>query len=221
MRNTHNDTDPTLVPCGVRLSLLLLHTPASDSAPLLLILMPPLPQVHHHKSYGNMTGFFSVITLLGVRHLCILQALLVYVIYGYSTGFSNAGRVLVIGDADCEPSTIQSKKKGALSVMLQHVAERVPIFRRLIDNTHAQRITLRPGSCLVCRAAVPTAESTPSVVRVAIFRGLLDDVSFLQNLSMLLPYEYLFSGGWSTPHFDLRIQNENIKHVYVCLPCTE
>ena len=49
-------------------------------------------------------------------------------------GFSHADRVFVIGDADCEPSTIQPKKKGALSVMLQHAAVRVPTFRWLLDD---------------------------------------------------------------------------------------
>ena len=93
-------------------------------------------------------------------------------------GFSHADRVFVIGDADCQPSTIQPKKKGELSVMLQHAADRVPMFRRLIDETHAHRHW--PGSGPVCRAAVTTAASTPSAVRVvAIFRSLLDHFLFL------------------------------------------
>ena len=54
-------------------------------------------------------------------------------------GFSHADRFFVIGDAVCESLTIHLKKKGALSVMLQHAAVRVPIFRMLIDETHAQR----------------------------------------------------------------------------------
>ena len=55
-------------------------------------------------------------------------------------GFSNMLIVFVIGDADCEPSTIQPKKKGALSIMLQYASVRVPIFRRLTEETtHAQR----------------------------------------------------------------------------------
>ena len=106
--------------------------------------------------------------------------MLVYVIHGYySMGFSHADRVFVIGDADCEPSTIQPKRKGALSVMLQHAAVRIPIFRRLIDEIHAQRHW--PGSGPVCRAAVTTAASTlSSAVRAeVIFRRLLDDFFFL------------------------------------------
>ena len=49
-------------------------------------------------------------------------------------GFSHADPVFVVGDANCPPSTIQPKKKGERSVMLQHAAVRVPIFRRLIDD---------------------------------------------------------------------------------------
>ena len=87
-------------------------------------------------------------------------------------GFSHADRVFVFGEADYQPSTIQPKRKGELSVMLQHSAVRVPMFMRLIDDTHAQRH--RPGSGPVCRAAVTTAASTPSAVRVvAFFRRFL------------------------------------------------
>ena len=51
-RDTHSDTDPALVPCAVLLLLPLLHTPASASAVLLLILMLPLLRVQHHQWYG-------------------------------------------------------------------------------------------------------------------------------------------------------------------------
>ena len=47
-------------------------------------------------------------------------------------GFSNADRVLVIGDADCEPLQFNRKNRKhylLFSVMLQHVAVRVPFFR--------------------------------------------------------------------------------------------
>ena len=93
-------------------------------------------------------------------------------------GFSHADRVFVIGDVDCQPSTIQPRKKGKLSVMLQHADVQVPtsIFRTLIDETHAQR----PGFGPVCRAAATTAASAPSAVRVVVlFSRLLDDFFFL------------------------------------------
>ena len=136
-----SDTDPALVPCAVLLLLPLLHTPASaSSAVMLLIRMLPLLRVQHHQPCGYR-HFFSLKTLLGVRHIVIWQALLGYVIYEYysSMGLSHADRVLVIGDAGCEPSTIQPKRKRALlSVMLQHAAVRV-LVRRLIDEAHAER----------------------------------------------------------------------------------
>ena len=87
-------------------------------------------------------------------------------------GFSHADLVFV------HRRCLKLKKKGALSVMLQHAPVRVPISRRLVDETHAQRYG--PGSGPVCHAAVTTAASTPSAVRVvAIFRRSLDDCFFL------------------------------------------
>ena len=72
-----------------------------------------------------------------MRHVVILQALLGYVIHEYSTGFSHdADRVFVIGGADIVSlQQFNRKKKGELSVMLQHAAVRVPIFRRI--HTHS------------------------------------------------------------------------------------
>ena len=136
MRHTHSDTHSALVPCAVLLLLPLLHTPASAPAVLLLILMFPLLRVQHHQSYGyrvfifseDTTGCAACCDLTGIAGHCYIRVLL------NSMGFPHADRVFVIGDADCEPSTIQPKRKGALSVMLQHGVVRVPIFRRLIDE---------------------------------------------------------------------------------------
>ena len=111
-RHTLSDTDPVLAPCAVPLLLPLLrcyiHLLLIPSAVLLLILMLPLLRVQHHQSYGYRL-FFPLKTLVGVRLVVISQALLGYVIYEYSMDFSHADRVLVIGDADCEPSIIQPK----------------------------------------------------------------------------------------------------------------
>ena len=60
----------------------------------------------------DTTGCAACYDLTGIAGL--------HVIYEYGMGFSLADRVFVTGDADCEPSTIQPKKKGALSVMPQH-----------------------------------------------------------------------------------------------------
>ena len=74
--------------------------------PLLRVqLLPPV-------SRTGTDYFFSEDTT-GCAACCDLT-LLGYVIYEYSMGFSHADRVFVIGDADCEPSTIYPKKGGAL-----------------------------------------------------------------------------------------------------------
>ena len=75
MRHMHSDTDPALVPSAELLLLPLLHTPASASAVLVLILMSPLPpllRVHHYQPSGYCADFFpseAKTSLLGVRHV--------------------------------------------------------------------------------------------------------------------------------------------------------
>ena len=58
-------------------------------------------------------------------------------------------RLLVIGDADCPPSRIQTEKNGNYAA-----AVRVAIFRRVMDEAHAQRLTRlwsRVPCCCYCR----------------------------------------------------------------------
>ena len=118
-------------------------------------------------------------------------------------GFSHADRVFVIGDADCEPSTIKPEKKGSTICYAAACCCSSAYFQE-VDKRNTRTATLtRLWS--VCRAAVTTAASTPSAVLVvAIFRRLSDDFFFLKKLSML-PCEYIFSGGCSTTSVDVRL----------------
>ena len=72
--------------------------------------MLPLLRVQHHQSYGYRL-FLSLKTLLGVRHVVIGQALLGYVIFEYSLGFSHADRLSAFNKS--------TEKKGEVSVMLR------------------------------------------------------------------------------------------------------